>query len=100
MGGNIKVSCLQVVGQGVCGLNRWSETCDLVGITPAQDTSLFDHRARLSSLGSLDGQVAAKAACVRKSFGLTEHSVKIAGFFKAGVRQHGAAVSTGATLDQ
>jgi hypothetical protein len=30
---------------------------------------------------------------------LKAHSVKIARFFKVGVRQHGAAVSTGATLD-
>jgi hypothetical protein len=34
-----------------------------------------------------------------KRFGWAACSVTIVGFFKAGVRQHGAAVSTGATLD-
>jgi hypothetical protein len=100
MGGNIKVSCLQVVGGGEDSLNRWSETCELVGITRGEDTSLFDRITRLSSVGPVDGQAVTSAGYVRKSFGLTRHSVKIAGFFTAGVRQHGAAVSTGATLDQ
>jgi hypothetical protein len=54
-----------------------------------------------TGLAPVKGGMLAKSA-VFVSFFWPESvdSVNIVGFFKAGVRQHGAAVSTGATLDQ
>jgi hypothetical protein len=80
----VMVSCYQAVGCRFVDLSRWKRK---FGLCFSQQVLTHGHKP--NKYGPFYIVALAWAAC----------SVTIVGFFKAGVRQHGAAVSTGATLD-